>query len=386
MNTPELAFYRNLLGEIKSRVRIAQHRAALSANAEMILMYWDVGRLIASRQEQEGWGTGVIPRLAADLKNELPEEKGFSVRNLGYMIQFSREYGDPPILQQPAAKLGNEIVAHAQQSQNEPALILQQAAAKLSNRQAQGMPLPVLLGLPWFHHVLLIQKIKDLPIRLWYAQQCIEQGWSRDTLTVQIKNNAYERQGGAVSNFEHTLAAPHSKLAQQLLKDPYIFDFLTLEEPFHERELETGLLVHIQKFLLELGRGFAFVGRQYKLEVSDREFYVDLLFYPLQLRCFVVVDLKRGDFKPEYAGKMNFYCSVVDDLLRREHDAPTIGLILCQTKNQILAEYSLRGIQKPIGIADYELTRALPSEFASSLPSIEDIEAELSDSLQEEQE
>jgi predicted nuclease of restriction endonuclease-like (RecB) superfamily len=375
MNTPELAYYRNLLGDIKSRVRIAQQRAALSANAEMILMYWDVGRMIAARQEKEGWGTGVIPRLAADLKNELPEEKGFSVRNLGRMIAFYRAY---PILPQPAVKL--EAVDF-KSVENVP-----QAAAKSGAQGFTGLSAAIAFGLPWFHHVLLIEKIKDLPIRLWYAQQCIEQGWSRDTLTVQIKNNAYERQGGAVSNFEHTLAAPHSKLAQQLLKDPYIFDFLTLEEPFHERELETGLLVHIQKFLLELGRGFAFVGRQYKLEVSDREFYVDLLFYHLQLRCFVVVDLKRGDFKPEYAGKMNFYCSVVDDLLRREHDAPTIGLILCQTKNQILAEYSLRGIQKPIGIADYELTRALPSELASSLPTIEDIEAELSDSLQEEQE
>jgi predicted nuclease of restriction endonuclease-like (RecB) superfamily len=235
--------------------------------------------------------------------------------------------------------------------------------------------------LSWGHNVILIQKLKHLPTRLWYARQSLERGWSRETLTVQIKDRAHERQGVAITNFATTLPDVHASLASGLLKDPYLFDFLTLEEPFHERELETGLLSHLQKFLLELGRGFAFVGRQYRLEVSDREFYLDLLFYHLHLRCFVVVDLKKGDFKPEYAGKMNFYCSVVDDQLRHEHDLPTLGLILCQTKDRILAEYALRDIHKPIGIADYELTRALPKELASSLPSIEAIEAELSSNL-----
>ena len=245
--------------------------------------------------------------------------------------------------------------------------------------------LPILQGtivqLAWAHNVILLEKIKHLPTRLWYAQQAIAQGWTRDTLAVQIKNRAHERQGSAVTNFAATLPAVHANLAQGLLKDPYVFDFLTLEEPFHERELETGLLSHIQKFLLELGRGFAFVGRQYRLEVSGNEFHLDLLFYHLHLRCFVVVDLKKGDFKPEYAGKMNFYCSVVDDQLRHEHDSATVGLILCQTKDRVLAEYALRDIHKPIGVADYELTRALPKELASSLPSIEDIEAELSENL-----
>jgi predicted nuclease of restriction endonuclease-like (RecB) superfamily len=203
-------------------------------------------------------------------------------------------------------------------------------------------------------------------------------------LTQQIKNQAHSRQGSAVTNFSTTLPEVHAALAQGLLKDPYLFDFLTLEEPFHERELETGLLGHIQKFLIELGRGFAFVGRQYRLEISDREFHLDLLFYHLRLRCFVVVDLKKGEFKPEYAGKMNFYCSAVDDLLRHEHDAPTIGMILCQTKDRVLAEYALRDIQKPIGVADYELTRALPAELVSSLPSIEELEAELSENLPKE--
>jgi predicted nuclease of restriction endonuclease-like (RecB) superfamily len=218
---------------------------------------------------------------------------------------------------------------------------------------------------------------------LWYARQALEQGWSRDVLAVQIKNHAHERQGAAVTNFSSTQPDVHASLARGLLKDPYLFDFLTLEEPYHERELETGLLTHIQKFLLELGRGFAFVGRQYRLEVSNRDFYLDLLFYHLRLRCFVVVDLKKGEFKPEYAGKINFYCSVVDDQLRHQHDQPTLGLILCQTKDRILAEYALRDIHKPIGVADYELTRALPKELASSLPSIEDIEAELSENLKD---
>lgn len=426
MKKEELSFYRDLLGDIKTRVRQGQHRAALAANAEMILMYWDIGRMIAARQKEEGWGAGVIPRLAADLQNELPEEKGFSARNIGRMIAFYREY---PILPQPAAKLpaadSRERLPQAgflqqpiakslsldsepppnlpqvaanlerhpaallQSAANQADSILQPSAAKLDSPESaltEIVPQPVaqlvlphkiLFGLPWFHHVILIEKLKDLPTRYWYARQALEQGWTRDTLTLQIKNRAHERQGAAITNFSTTLPEAHAAIAQGLLKDPYLFDFLTLEEPFHERELETGLLAHIQKFLLELGRGFAFVGRQYKLEISERDFYLDLLFYHLHLRCFVVVDLKKGEFKPEYAGKMNFYCSAVDDLLRHEHDAPTIGLTLCQTKDRVFAEYALRDIHKPIGLAEYELTRALPQELATSLPSIENIEAEL---------
>ena len=384
MNQPELALYRDLLADIKTRVRQAQHRAALSANAEMIFMYWDIGRMIAVRQEKEGWGAGVIPRLAADLKNELPEEKGFSARNIGYMIRFAREYDASSILQRSVAKLVPEPVALNQNAEIEAFAIAQQPAAKVETATMLPILQRSVAQLPWGINITLMERIEHLPTRLWYARQALEQGWSRDTLTAQIKNRAHERQGGAVTNFPATLPEVHASLAQGLLKDPYLFDFLTLEEPFHERELETSLLVHIQKFLLELGRGFAFVGRQYRLEVSDKEFYLDLLFYHLHLRCFVVVDLKKGDFKPEYAGKMNFYCSAVDDLLRHEHDTPTIGLILCQTKDRILAEYSLRDIHKPIGVADYELTRSLPKELASSLPSIEDIEAELTDGMKAE--
>ena len=231
--------------------------------------------------------------------------------------------------------------------------------------------------IPWGHNILLMEKVKDLSVRYWYIQQSIEHGWIRDTLAAMIKSKAHERHGTAVNNFETRLPSPQSELATQLIKAPYIFVFLTIEEPFHERELETGLIKHLERFLLELGSGFAFVGHQYHIEISEKDFYIDLLFYQLKLRCFIVIELKKGDFKPEYAGKMNFYCSAVDDLLRNENDQPTIGLILCQTKDRILAEYTLRDINKPIGISEYELTRALPDNLKSSLPTVEEIEAEL---------
>jgi predicted nuclease of restriction endonuclease-like (RecB) superfamily len=381
MKPAELTLYRDLLGDIRQRVRRAQQRAVLSVNAEMLLMYWDIGKLIAMRQAQKGWGAGVIPRLAADLKNELPEEKGFSLRNLKLMVQFYNAYpgaltiGQPPVAQLPndasTGEIGQRPVAHSSSK-----IDTESAVSSAPNVLRQTV-----VRLSWAHNVILMQKVKDLPTRLWYADQALAQGWSRDTMRSHIEKRAHERQGGAITNFTQTLPDAHAALAQGLLKDPYLFDFLTMDEPFHERELETGLLRHLEKFLLELGRGFAFVGRQYRLEVSDREFFLDLLFYHLQLRCFIVVELKKGDFKPEYAGKMNFYCSAVDDLLRHPQDTATIGLILCQTKDRVLAEYSLRDIHKPIGLADYELTRALPTALASSLPSIEDIEAELADEI-----
>lgn len=364
----DLAFYGNLLTEIKDRIRQAQTRASLSANAEMIAMYWDIGRMIHLRQQMEGWGAGVIPRLTVDLKNELPEIKGFSERNIKRMLTFFREYPMFGIVPRPVAQLGGtdnltgkSLQAVAQMFETNGSPNLQQLAAKI----------------PWSHNILLMEKVKDLPVRLWYMQQTIEHGWSRDTLAAMIKGKVHERQGQAISNFSTRFPVPQLELARQLLKDPYIFDFLTIEEPFHERELETELIRCLEKFLLELGSGFAFVGRQYHIEVSDKDFYLDLLFYHLKLRCFIIIELKKGDFKPEYAGKMNFYCSVVDDQLRNETDKPTIGLILCQTKDRILAEYSLRDIHKPIGISDYELTRALPENLKSSLPTVDEIEAEL---------
>ncbi|EKO3674186.1 DUF1016 family protein [Vibrio metschnikovii] len=348
--------YTGLLTDIKQRVRYAQTRAVLAVNAELIRLYWEIGELINSRQQQEGWGAGVIPRLARDLHNALPEEKGFSERNIKRMLAFYREY--------PLLNFMPQTVAPADVMSEVP-----QAAALF--------PAELLQAVPWGHHAELMAKVKDLPIRRWYMQAAVNNGWSRNILVMQIETAAHHRQGRAISNFASRLPAPDSDLVQQTLKDPYLFDFLTLESNFHERELETGLVAHLEKFLLELGQGFAFVGRQYHLDIGEQDFYIDLLFYHLKLRCYVVIELKRGDFKPEYAGKINFYCNVVDDKLRHETDQPTIGLILCQQPNRVLAEYALRGVDKPIGISSYELTRALPEVLESNLPSIEQIEREL---------
>jgi predicted nuclease of restriction endonuclease-like (RecB) superfamily len=346
-----VADYARVLKDIKTRIRTAQVKATLAANREMILLYWDVGRMIADRQKQAGWGAAVIPRLSRDIRNELPEVKGFSERNIDRMIAFYREYPglenaiSPPLV----AKL-------------EPAAILQPLAAKL----------------PWTHNVILMEKVKDLSVRGWYMQTTLQQGWSSDVLALMIDGRAHERQGKAITNFADRLPPVQSDLARQVLKDPFIFDFLTLEEPFHERELETSLVRHLEKFLIELGQGFAFVGRQVHLDVGDEDFYIDLLFYHLRLRCYVVIELKKGAFKAEYAGKLNFYLNVVDDRLRHPSDSPSIGLILCQDEKRLVAEYALKGMRKAIGVSQYQLTRALPKEFQSSLPSVADIESELS--------
>jgi predicted nuclease of restriction endonuclease-like (RecB) superfamily len=358
------AVYASLLEEVKGRIRAAQVRASLAANRELILLYWSIGRIIIDRQKKEGWGASVIPRLALDLHNDLPEVKGYSERNIGYMVGFALEYGDPLILQRAVAKMAEdtiEVKSAGNIDRSDRFMILQRLVAKL----------------PWGHNILLMEKIKDHTIRLWYAQQTMEKGWSRDVLAMMIEGRAHARQGKAVTNFSLTLPPPLSDLAEQTLKNPYLFDFLTLEKPFHERELETGLLAHLERFLLELGAGFAFVGRQVKLEVGNDDFYIDLLFYHLRLRSYVVIELKAGAFKAEYAGKMNFYLSAVDDKLRHEQDNSSIGLILCQDKNKTLAEYALRGMKAAIGVSEYQLTRALPKELRSSLPSIEEIEKEL---------
>lgn len=371
--------YVRMLGDIKTRIRAAQIRATFAANRELILLYWDIGRMIVARQKQEGWGAAVIPRLARDIRNELPEVKGFSERNIKRMLAFAREYPTlSPIVPHAAAQLaasakGPQVAAQTGEMEISPPPVAKFPAPD---------PLPILQQLaaqiPWFHHVLLMEKVKELSARLWYVQQTIAQGWSRNVLALMIQSRAHERQGKAVSNFAERLPPAQSDLAQQTLKDPYIFDFLTLQEPFHERELETSLVRHLEKFLVELGQGFAFVGRQVHMDVGEEDFYIDLLFYHLRLRCFVVIELKKGAFKPEYAGKLNFYLNVVDDRLRHPSDSPSIGLILCQDKNRLVAEYALKGMRKAIGVSEYQLTRALPKEFQSSLPSVTEIEAELS--------
>jgi predicted nuclease of restriction endonuclease-like (RecB) superfamily len=378
----DIVLYNRLLTDIKSRVRQGQLRAGLSANTEMLAAYWDIGQMIFQRQQTEGWGARVIPRLARDLKNELSEMKGFTERNLKFMVQFYKEYADCAIgklLVSPLNEVedSNRKLPVSQFSEFKY-LMTNLPQAKLEDTETQNH---LILSTGWAHHIILIQKVKDLPIRYWYMHQSLLNGWSRDTLIDMIKNRLHDRQGQAATNFDITMPAVQSVLAKQILKDPYIFDFTTLAAEYSERELELELVKHVQKFLLELGAGFAFVGRQYKLEVSSKDFYLDLLFYHLKMRCFIVVELKKGDFLPEYAGKMNFYCSAVDDILKHETDNSTIGLILCQGKDKLFAEYALKDIRKPIGISEYELTRSLPENFKSSLPSIEEIEEELSEKL-----
>ena len=374
--------YPALLKEVKDRIRRAQIRATLSANAEMLLMYWDVGRILDGRQVAAGWGAGVIPRLSKDIRNELPEIKGFSERNLKRMLAFYREYRWLAIVPQAVAQLdesGEKTFvpqAVAQIAVEEEALPPTEVTCSPEQHLIKDFQ-RLIPNIPWGHAFMLIEKVKDLPERLWYMEQTLAEGWGRYTLEAKIKNNAYVRRGKAVTNFATHLPSPQSALAQESLKDPYIFDFLTLEEPFHERELETGLVVHVEKFLLELGAGFAFLGRQYHVAVGEGDFYIDLLFYHTKLRCYVVVELKNDEFKPEHAGKVNFYCSVMDDVLRQEHDNPTIGLILCQKHDRVVAEYTLRNVNKPIGVSEYELTRALPENLKSSLPTVEEIEERL---------
>lgn len=394
--------YAPLLAEIKARIRTAQVKAALAANAELVLLYWQMGQRIAEMQTKEGWGAGVIPRLAADLHAEFPEMRGFSERNIGRMIGFFQEYPalfsilpqavaklpDTEFVQQPTALLpaspqpssAKSIVPQAS-AQLGAGEILQQAVAKLTPDAPIAILPQLAAKLPWGHHVLLMEKVKDLVTRIWYMQHAVEHGWSRAVLTVQIETKAHQRMGKAQTNFAQTLPPPQSDLAQQVLKDPYTFDFLTLGADARERELEQGLVEHIQKFLLELGVGFAFVGRQVHLEVAGEDYYLDLLFYHLKLRCFVVIDLKMEPFKPEFAGKMNFYLSAVDDQRRHAGDQPTIGLLLCKDKQQLTVEYALRDLAKPIGVAGWKtrLVESLPKNLRGALPSIEELEKRLAD-------
>lgn len=375
--------YPELLRAVKERLSAARSRAALSVNSEMVRLYWDIGQLLDARQRVEGWGAAVIPRLAIDLRNDFPELKGFSERNLKRMITFFREYPPPPdgdaIVPQPVAQLHS----------NNRGELPERGADNAPVRTGPPTPAPEIVPqlvaqIPWGHNILLIEKVKDHAVRRWYMARILEHGWSRSTLKQMIETRAHQRQGAAITNFPQRMPANRSNLATQTIKDPYIFDFLTIDQPFREREVELGLLTHLERFLLELGQGFAFVGRQYHLVISDDDFYLDLLFYHLRLRCYVVIDLKVGPFKPEYAGKMNFYCNLVDDQLRHPDDHPTIGLILCQDRKHVVAEYALRGMDKPIGVSEYQLTRELPSELASTLPAIDAIEAALSGDTNEE--
>ncbi|MBU2523659.1 DUF1016 family protein [Patescibacteria group bacterium] len=333
--------YSVFLEGLKKRVRIAQVKAVLSVNCELVFLYWSIGRDILVKQEELGWGAKVIDNLSNDLSRAFPDMKGFSPRNLKFMRSFAEAYLDEQIVKQLASQI------------------------------------------PWWHNIRILQQIKDLAQRIWYIRQTIENGWSRNVLTLQIKSGLYERQGSASTNFRLTLPKPQSDLAQQLLKDPYNFDFLSLGKEYLERDVEKALTAHICDFLLELGVGFAFYGSQVLLEVGDEDFYVDLLFYHVKLRCYIIVELKTGKFKPEYAGKMNFYLSAVDDLMRHIDDQSSIGIILCQQKNRIVAEYSLRDNRKPIGVSNYELTQFLPEKLQKSLPSVKELEAVFKEDMEE---
>ena len=368
------AGYATFLESLKRRIQRAQATAILSVNRELIQLYWDIGRLICERQEQAGWGQSVLERLADDLRKALPGIGGFSRSNVFRMRAFYLAYRSPPKVAQPVRQLKG-IPKVAQPVRQLKAIPKVAQPVRLLDEE---QPPAAVAGIPWGHNVVLLQKLKNSAHRLWYAAKAVEHGWSRAVLMVQIETDLLSRQGNAVTNFEIRIPPPQSDLAQQSFKDPYIFDFITLREQAVERELETGLIAHIQKFLLELGAGFAFVGRQMQLTVGKSEFYIDLLFYHLKLRCFVVIDLKTRSFTPEDAGKMNFYLSTVDEQLRHESDAPTIGIILCKTRDRLVAEYALRDIAKPIGVAQWQtkLVQSLPKSLKGSLPSIEEIEAE----------
>ncbi|MDP2193938.1 MAG: PDDEXK nuclease domain-containing protein [Alphaproteobacteria bacterium] len=334
--------YNLFLADLKKRVSISRHKAVLSVNKELILLYHHIGAVILNSQTNHGWGAKIIAQLSRDLRSEFPEMKGFSPQNLKYMRRFAEEYSSDEIGQQAIDQL------------------------------------------PWGHIITLIYEIANKIERTFYINGTLQNGWSRNILSMQIETNLFKRQGKSITNFQTQLLSPHSDLAQSTLKNPYLFDFLSLGDDAHEREVEKGLVNHIEKFLLELGEGFAFLGRQYHLQVEDQDFYIDLLFYHIKLRSFIVVELKSGKFKPEYAGKLNFYLSAVDDLLRQPGDNPSIGLILCRSRIGVLAEYALRDMSKPIGLAEYKLTENLPANLKTALPTIEELEAELTKNFENE--
>jgi len=329
--------YIDLLKSVKDRISNQRVRIILNANREMILLYWQVGKIISEKCSSERWGANVIGRLAKDLQNEFPDMKGFSVRNIQYMCKFAKEWNDYAFVQRSVAQI------------------------------------------PWRTNILLFEKVADIDERKWYVERILAEGWSRDILGMQIESKLYARQGKAVSNFDNVLPGADSDLVQQTFKDPYLFDFLGTDVPRREAELEQKLTEHIQKFLLELGSGFAFVGRQYHLEVGNKDFYIDLLFYHLNLRCFVVVELKACEFKPEFVSQLNFYQNAINHQLRHEGDNPTIGLLLVKGKDEMVVRYSLDGYTNPIGVADWEikLRNMLNKETESSLPTIESIEQEI---------
>ena len=380
--------YGPLLAEIKQRVQTARVKAGLAANRELLALYWDIGGLICKAQRKKGYGKQVVERLATDVQRAFPGLGGFSPLNVWRMRAFYLAYIDgDEILSQAVTELS--AVANSAQSKQ---AIVQQVGAQLV-KPGQSMPASAgkklsrvvtessappepFASLPWGHNLLLLHKLADRAARGWYAAKAVEHGWSRNVLALQIESGLHKRQGKAITNFKATLPPTQSDLAQSITKDPYLFDFLTLRDDANERALENELVAHVEKFLLELGAGFALVGRQVHLEVGDQDFYLDLLFYHLKLRCFVVIDLKAREFTPEAAGKMNFYLSAVDEQFRQPGDQPSIGLILCRSKNRVIAEYALRDMTKPIGVSGYvtKLVDSLPKSLKGAVPSVAELE------------
>lgn len=365
--------YKKWISELKLKVRSAQIKAAIAVSKELILFYWDLGKMLSEKIKTSNWGDKVLENVSNDLKDEFPEMKGFSVTNLKYCKIFFEYFTISPQLDDKLQIISNQtdIISPQLDDQNkqssqvvnqiEKSLIVQQLVAQI----------------PWGHIKVIITKIKNIDEAIFYIQKTKENNWSRDVLSLQIKSNLYQRHGSAITNFSNTLPEPFSDLAQQTLKDPYIFDFLQLSEDYKEKDIENQLVNHIKKFLLELGKGFAFVGQQYHLEIAEKDYYIDLLFYHIKLKCYVVIELKNTAFIPEYAGKLNFYLSAVDSLLKEPDDKPTIGILLCREKNNLEAEFALRDINKPMGVSEFELTNILPENLKSSLPTIEELEQNL---------
>ena len=349
--------YCQWLKSLKEKIRRTQVKAALAASRELILFYWELGQDILKKQQESHWGAKLFDQLSTDLQREFPGIQGLSKSNLKYCSRFYHFYTAGQ--QDTEDSKGQDVVA--QLAPSFESIIGQQPVDQI----------------PWGHNILIFTKAKNLAEARFYIHETLENGWSRDVLALQIKSSLYERQGKAITNFSHTLASPQSDLAQQTIKDPYSFDFLTLTQPYNERDIEDQLTTHITKFLLELGKGFAFIGRQYNLHVGESDYYLDLLFYHIKLRCYVVVELKNTKFIPEYAGKLNFYLSAVDSNLKSEDDNPTIGIMLCRDKNSVETEFALRDMNKPMGVSEFNLTEVLPDKLKGSLPTVEEIEADM---------
>lgn len=351
--------YGSILASLKDKIRQAKAKAILTVNTQLLVLYHEIGSVIADQEKSDGWGAKTVEKLASDLRLEFPDMKGISPRNLRYMRDFAKAYPGWQIWQQGVAKLN--------ESDNQLVAFLQQAVAKL----------------PWGHHTVILNKLKTDEERAFYILKCVENNWSRNILATQIESNLFARHGKVIANFDQTLSAPQSDLARESFKNPYVFDFLSITEQVHEVELEKALIAHIKKFTLELGKGFAYVGNQYHLEVAGNDYFLDLLFFNVHLNCFVVFELKVGEFKPEFAGKLNFYINTVDEKIKGANHQPTIGILLCKTPDKTVVEYALRGMTNPLGVSDYELSKALPKKLSSDLPTVEELESEIDKEYEE---